>query len=326
MKFSIGDLVLLRQTGEEGKILSFLKGGLVEVDVNGITFPVHEDELDHPYLKWFTSKKTVSRKSQPEPVPENPVKRPVRLAQGIYLSFHPQFAQDDDDRISLFRLHLLNETASSIRFGYELRTAEGKQEFKLRSTLHAFGNVYLHSISLEDLNEQPRFIWELAPMADLSQPKEGVLRIRPAQLVRFIKNILANNEPSFSLLLANDAESEFAAPVKPTPVTMKGSPALHGKKTLHTQAEEVVDLHLPGGVGKGNILGEQIAFLHRKLEAAWAGGLPQMIVIHGIGDGILRKKVHEILVESEFVDHFSHKWTKSHGMGATRVYFKSTRL
>lgn len=322
MKFSIGDLVLLRRTGEEGRILSFMKGGLVEVEVHGISFPVYSEELDHPYLNWFTSRKKLASKPLPEPVPEKPARRAPRLAQGIYLSFHPQFAQDDDSRIESFRLFLLNETASAIRFRYEMRTVEGKMEFQLHSTLHEFGNIYLHSITLEELNEQPRFIWDLAPAAESRSGREGILRLRPAQLSKHIEKLIAENAPSFSLLIAQDAESEFESVVKiATPKTIGGVRKTAGRQSLYTQPEEIVDLHMPGQ--GGNVLTEQLSQLQRKLEAAWAAGFPQMIVIHGIGDGILQKKVHELLIESEFVDHFTHKWTQKHGMGATKVFFKS---
>ena len=56
MKFAIGDKVLLKNSGEEGNVFAIINKEMVEVDVNGISFPAYIDDLEHPYLKWFTEK------------------------------------------------------------------------------------------------------------------------------------------------------------------------------------------------------------------------------------------------------------------------------
>lgn len=62
MKFSIGDIVLLKRTGEEGHVSAYINDKMVEIEVQGLVFPVHLDDIDHPYLKWFTEKKKVREK------------------------------------------------------------------------------------------------------------------------------------------------------------------------------------------------------------------------------------------------------------------------
>ena len=56
MKFTIGDRIVLNRTGEEGHITAYINDQMVEVDVGGTVFPVHLEDVDHPYLKWFTDK------------------------------------------------------------------------------------------------------------------------------------------------------------------------------------------------------------------------------------------------------------------------------
>ena len=56
MKFSIGDKIVLKRTDEEGIVVGFIGKDMLEVEVNGTHFPVYMDEVDHPYLKWFTEK------------------------------------------------------------------------------------------------------------------------------------------------------------------------------------------------------------------------------------------------------------------------------
>lgn len=56
MKFSIGDDIVLKRTGEEGRVVAIISKTMVEVEVNGTAFPVYTEDVEHPYLKWFTQK------------------------------------------------------------------------------------------------------------------------------------------------------------------------------------------------------------------------------------------------------------------------------
>ena len=113
MKFSVGDLVYLKRTGEEGRITNLIGKAMLEVEVNGISFPVYEDEVDHPYLRWFTEKKAAEKKQTlPESLPvEKTETRMKRLPQGIYLSFLPVYKLEMmEDIVDHIRLHLLNDS------------------------------------------------------------------------------------------------------------------------------------------------------------------------------------------------------------------------
>lgn len=331
MKFSIGDKVLLKRTGEEGCVVAFLSKVMMEVEVAGTRFPVYNDEVDHPYLTWFTNKKRTLAKRQVEQLPvEKPLARRQRLARGIYILFIPQFAAGVmDDIIESFQIHLINETPDVVSFRYQAKSASGISIFQHKTTLHAFGHIYLHPLSLEDMNGQPRFHWEVA-VAKSDKPVKGILRIRPAQLIRYIQEMLAQNNPSFSILLAQDAEQTVTTPVEqPTSVTIENNYAQQARPqiVLHTEPEVVVDLHI-AALGAGTthmnpeeILSIQLSALEQKLQAAMASGLREMIVIHGLGKGILKQKVHELLAAQEGVQSFSNHWMGAYGWGATQIVF-----
>jgi len=331
MKFSIGDQILLKRTGEEGRVVAFLSKTMMEVEVSGVRFPVYTEEVDHPYLKWFTEK----RKPAPKPAQEIPVEkvadRVQRLARGIYLSFLPQFVPGVmDDIIESFKIHLINETPDAITFSYHARSASGASLFQHKATLHAFGHVYLHPLTLEEVNEQPRFHWEVSPLAAKSTASvNGVLRIRPAQLIRHIGEMLEQNNPAFELLLAQDAE-QLTVPI----VSAEALPANVGEGimakpgpqiVLHTQPEAVLDLHIDESgqdyTSPDEILQTQLNLLQQKLQAALATGMHRMIIIHGIGKGTLRQRVHGILATTEGVESYSNHWMGGYGWGATEVIF-----
>jgi hypothetical protein len=325
MKFSIGDRVLLKQTGDEGIITAFLSRDLIEVEINDIRFPVYADEIDHPYLKWFTDPKKPKPVKRVREIPvENEARRPVRLSRGIYLSFLPQFAAGTtEDIIEAFRIHLLNETPDTLTFSYHAKTSSSNTLLQLNGTLHPFANIFLHTLSLEVMNAQPRFHWNVALRDKPASGIADVLRIRPAQLIRYIKTLLSEGEPSFSILLSQDAELiPVIAPLSVASLTMVSSSADEPKVQLHTEAVAVLDLHLDGQNELApHFLSIQLRLLEQKLDAAYVAGQHTMIVIHGIGNGTLREAVHDVLRHTPYVRSFSNYWMAAYGWGATEVTF-----
>jgi hypothetical protein len=332
MKFSVGDRVLLKRTGEEGHIVSFLSKQMVEVEVDGTRFPAYADELDHPYLKWFTDPKVVKTRNVLREIPEEKQSaNSIRLSRGIYLSYLPQFiAGTSDDIVEAFRIHLLNETAEHINFIYHARTAGGTTLLQLNGMMHPFANIFLHSLSLEEMNEQPRFSWEVAPTDKPATGVRDTLRIRPAQLIRHMSALLKEGAPTFSILLTQDAEGVSPLPlpeVKQATINVKTGKS---KNVFHTEAQEVLDLHPEvleekvAELGAGEILSVQVSVLERKIDAAFRAGLERMVIIHGIGNGALREAVHNVLREAATVESYSNRWMAGYGWGATEVKFRKS--
>jgi hypothetical protein len=323
VKFSIGDRVLLKRSGEEGTITAFHGAGLVEVEVSGLHFPVYEDELEHPYLNWFTRpriKHVKSGNEAPAPVEKRP---PPRLSRGIYLSFLPLFSSaGNEEIIEAFRIHLINESAGSLLFSYEAKSVAGSSLLSLSGALPSFSNIFLHSLSLEEMNTQPRFRWALAPKEKPASGKSGMLRIRPAQLLRYMKPLMEEGAPSFSVLLAEDAEalppSLPAAPPGPRTTTGSSKRRTHGV----TEPVGVLDLHMESNGDEASmLLAAQLRLLEQKLHAAFVAGQERMIVIHGLGSGTLREAVHRLLRDTVFVKHFRNEWMAGYGWGATLIEF-----
>ncbi len=337
MKFSIGDKVLLKRTGEEGTVTAYISPQMLEVEVHGVSFPVYEDEIDHPYLKWFTEKKQAQKKIKisDEPLPEEPKKQQQkRLPQGIYLSFLPVYRMEEmEDLIDHFKVYLLNETTSLVKFGYDLRTAADTSLFSHEGSLHAFGHLFLHTVSFEDMSSQPRFKWSFtaADNLDALQTLEDVLRIRPAKLFDQINEMRQKNEPTFNYLLITDfskAAIHVAAPkAAPLPVVPKEKKIIRSFHELELPRYEV-DLHLEKvpteaqGLHNTEILQLQLDTLQHYLYLAIAHRQDKLMIIHGLGKGILRDAVHRVLKNTPHIDHFVNEWHGRYGFGATEVSFK----
>ena len=58
MKYEVGDKILLLQTDEEGIVVDIMNEKMLMIKVGDVTFPVFTDQVDFPYFKMFTQKKT----------------------------------------------------------------------------------------------------------------------------------------------------------------------------------------------------------------------------------------------------------------------------
>lgn len=332
MKFSIGDKVVLKQTNEEGAVTGYINNEMFEVEVDGVTFPVHKDELDHPYLKWFTEKKVQApKKAAPEEIPVEKVKlRPQRLATGIYISYMPEYKIEEmEDVVDVLKVYLLNETPKEIQYRYEV-TLNNQPWFEHEAKLHSFGHVYLHSIPYDHMNDQPRFNWWLDDMEDADMaPANGQLRIRPQKLFQHINDCLANNQPSFNYMLIEDFKPIVTERIQPQ-ISAKPRRSITTKRkaTLPTSPQTEVDLHIENlvdstrGMSNADILMVQLSTLQTHLRMVINARQERLIIIHGLGKGKLRDEVHSILKETPEVKNFSNEYQGRYGFGATEVWFQ----
>lgn len=331
MKFSIGDKIVINRTGEEGHVTAYINKQMLEVEVGGTVFPVYLEDIDHPYLKWFTDKSVKKKKNTlPEQLPvEKIAERKQRLAKGVYLSFVPVFKiVEMEEVVDLLKVYLLNELPVAVKFIYDVRFAQ-ESEFRHEGTLHAFGNMYLHSINYTDMNDQPRFNWQLSDTVNKDMAiAEGVLRIRPAKLFEHITKMLQDSEPTFSYALIN----EFAVKKKPEPKE-KFEPVIKpqllqiNSGTIESARYEV-DLHIEQltnnrkGLSNDEIIKLQLDTLERYIHLAIVHRQERMIVIHGLGKGKLRDDVHTYLKGVPEVGRFKNEWSGKYGFGATEIFFR----
>ncbi len=332
MKFSIGDKVLLKRTGEEGHVVEIINKQMTEVEVNGTTFPVYNDELDHPYLKWFTEKKPVKKSTAPAPIPaaERIIERKPRLAKGIYLSFVPVFKTEHMEEVADYlKVYLLNELPVDIKFSYDVQINQ-KSIFKHEGTLHSFGNVYLNNVSYSDMNDQPRFNWKVRDLGnDKMEMAEGVLRIKPSKLFEHVNNVMLNGDPSFSYQLIADFAPKKVTPPQEAFTAPLPQPeyAATGKKITLEQPKSVLDLHIenlvknPAALSNDEIVRKQLDSLDKYLHLAIVHRQERMIIVHGLGKGKLREDVHAVLKKTKEVRRFKNEFSALYGFGATEVWF-----
>lgn len=334
MKFSIGDKIILKHTDEEGVVTAFFDDGMVEVRVGRTTFPVHSDELDHPYLKWFTEKKKpqTTKKVVPEqiPVEKQSLKKP-RLPKGVYLSFYPEFKmQEMEDVVDYLKIYLINELPKEIQFHYELSLL-GETEFKHEGKLHDFAHVYLHTIPFEQMNDSPKITWGVDDLEDPAMaPMSDTLKLKPQKVFQQVQHLLQDNQPSFSYLLFEDfkpipqitphtGQQKKETGSERKPLAQISTPADLPKQEVDLHIEQLVDS--TRGLSNADIITIQLAELQKYLRLAVNSYQTNMVIIHGLGKGKLRDEVHKILEQTPEVDHYTNEWQGKYGFGATEVWF-----
>lgn len=90
----------------------------------------------------------------------------------------------------------------------------------------------------------------------------------------------------------------------------------------------VIDLHLTDEIIRSShyeprySLQIQLEYLEKELDRALVIGETNVDIIHGIGEGILKKVVHKVLKEHPHVLKFVNEYHPLYGYGSTQVIFK----
>ncbi|MCB9056454.1 MAG: Smr/MutS family protein [Chitinophagales bacterium] len=336
MKYQVGDIVLILHSGEEGRVVDIMNHEMMMVDVKGVIFPVYMDQVDFPYFKRFTEKKIVVPKKEKKYVDD--VKREKiadkKVADGVWLTFLPVMDTDSygDDVVEELKIHLLNRTETAYHFTYRVQYF-GKTEFELKNTVHPFEDFYLHDVPFEDLNDSPSFELSFSlvePDKTKAKSKEASVKLKPKQVFTKIKELQEKNEATFSQLLFAtypDKQEEHTDDYSFSP---KGTKPYNGKQARqHLEpARSVVDLHIDKitsdwkGLSNFEILTMQLQTFEKYYHLAIAHHQPSLIVIHGVGEGVLRDEIHDLLRLKKEVKSFVNQHHPLYGFGATEIFFQ----
>jgi len=337
VKFDVGDTVLLLHSGEEGTITDILDDEMAMVRVNGVVFPVYMDQLDFPYFKRFTAKKTTDQKRpfvSGENLPVEVQAPATRKETGVFLSFLPVYDDSPDDPlVQTFKVHLLNETVLSYHFHYRM-LLNGRMEIEIMNLLLPFSHFYLNDFPFDMLNDRPRFefIFSLQHAdAAKAESYQSVIKPKARQVIKQINDLRENQNATFSYLLfeqypgkARPKEELWNLPDRSSEIKYI-DPA---QQSASYVPRYEVDLHIekliehPEKLSPADMLMLQLGEFHRQLELAIAHRQFSLVVIHGVGKGKLRDEVHEILRHTPEVKYFVNQYDIRYGYGATEIFFE----
>ncbi len=107
-----------------------------------------------------------------------------------------------------------------------------------------------------------------------------------------------------------------------------GTAEVQRKDKVKKQKIKEVDLHIEAlsedyrSLNSDEILNIQLSEFNSSLENAVISGVEEITFIHGIGNGILRNKIHKILSQYPHIKYFEDARKEKFGFGATKVHLK----
>ena len=337
MKYEVGDKILVLATDEEGKVVELMNEKMVMIEVRGVKFPAYMDQIDFPYFKMFSQKKTIEKKNiyvdnikREKTVPKK------KIGEGVFLNFLPVFDKDvfDDDVVEKLKIYLINENEEGYNFKYNL-LFNGQSSFNLKANVAGLSEFYLHDVSFEDMGEGPKFEFDFSltiPEKKKAAAHEVFLKLSGKKLFKKIEETQANNDASFRYeLFTQYPERVDEDKVDMTKLGNAGFRVYNADKIREnlSPARSVVDLHIEkltdrwSQLNNGEILQTQLNNFEKYYELAIAHKQATLIVIHGVGEGILRNEIHDILKLKKEVKSFVNQFHPLYGYGATEIYLKN---
>lgn len=338
MKYQVGDTVLILHSGEEGVVTDIINKQMLMVDVKGVNFPVYMDQVDFPYFKRFTEKKFSPAKKEKkfiDDVRKEKIAEQNKVEDGVWLTFLPVMDLDEfgDLVVEELKLHLVNHTSLNYKFTYKLHFF-GKPDFELTNTVHPFEDFYLHDIPFEDLNDSPAFDFEFTltePDKKKAPHFEAAVKLKPKQFFARIEEVKQKNQATFSqLLFEKYPDKTEEDKVGLGPLAAKGYKLYDASKARqHLEpARTVIDLHIDKltddwkSMSNYEILSLQLKTFEKYYHLALVHHQPTLIVIHGVGEGVLKNEIHDILRLKKEVKSFVNQYHPRFGYGATEIYFQ----
>jgi len=338
MKFSIGDLVRVKKTGEEGTVRDILEDDMFEVNINGTVFPVYKDEIEHPYLHWFLQKQKVNKVKKSVLVEDLPAEKKkkkqdlVHHQPGFSLQFLPEYEHDGfEEVVTRLKVYLINQSIYHIYIDYRCELKIGSF-FSLKTDILPFQTFYLHDIPYSIMQEQPEFKWIIFTDKKEKGPRfEDSLRIKPKKLFEYLNRIHFLNEPTFSLQIAAVEQPDTAMEAFTEPgddMRKEEFEDIFSQPALPAVKYEI-DLHIEKLDSRHKYmdafekLSVQLQAFEQAMNDAIRTQQDHLTIIHGVGNGKLKQEIHKLLrVQYEAYCYFVHDYMPRYGMGATQVIFR----
>jgi hypothetical protein len=349
MNFSIGDKVKFLNSKGGGMISKILDSRMVSVAVEGgFEIPTLISELirvdgSEPAARFFTEKSNVRieqeykemakdadiaddrQSSLPSQTTRN------RKSEDIYLAFFPH---EQKWLISGYLdIILINNSSFDILYNIFLQNPEGNYTGKDYGSCFPDSRLLLDTITREQIPEwisgYIQFLFHSSLHHEVLPPFNSQFRISGQKFY----NEASYKETSFIdgkvilVKVVSITESLKVFKSKEEMISTKSTSTENQElilKHMVGQREAKVDLHIhelieePGSLGNQEILDFQKAYFERSLESAIVNHFLKVTFIHGVGNGVLRDSILEMLKKYEGIEILDAPMQK-YGVGAIEI-------
>ncbi|WP_428329210.1 Smr/MutS family protein [Mucilaginibacter sp.] len=315
MKYKLGDFVRFVDEKMEGFVTR-----IIDEQMIGVT---GEDDFEIPVL---ASKVTTVHgydaqgKEKSSTVTDEPVIAGEFKTKGVYLG-----VVSDPKANSVVHFHLVNETSFQLLASL---TIEKLQVFKgeFAGIVAPQSAVKIYSAQLADLQLWPKFIFNAVYHTKQNTvPNKPLIveeKFKAKDFAGAKKQIALLNQAGWLIQLDEPELIIDAQKLKESFFKTSEEKAIVDKPTNE------VDLHIEKlrndhqFFNSGEILNIQLEHFHKTLDAAIVHQLPEIIFIHGSGNGTLRHEIHKILAKHQKIQTFMDARKEKFGYGATKVMLK----
>lgn len=339
MKFSVGDKIKLRKTGEQGVVVDIVQNKYLRVRVNDVVIPAEEADLDFPYLDWFLldreEKKAQEKKRlQGKNIFIDNIKKDKSeqsaeslFDEGVYLLFQPVYReQEGEDLIHRFVVYLFSEWPISLDYLVDI-SIKGKSIFSFEGIISFQQKQLLYSFPFEDATDNPLFDFEITERTKDSRPRHFFkLKLARKKLIEKVARLEKENIPLFELPVFKELKQakKLALPQIGKALLTKTS---LGTPRTNRKAKAEIDLHIEkiykqhSKLSVAEKLQYQLEYFNIYLDLALADeAVNPLRVIHGIGAGILKKEIFFVLNQTKGVHYYVYERVNP---GVTLVYFNN---
>lgn len=345
MLFAIGTKVRLIHTGDQGRVITLLSNGMVNVHLeeDDMVIPVAAEDLE---LLTDHSIKIPLPSSPPKAKQQNqapPLKAPSSFAQsaltheGILLAFDPILSADAT--AEKYELYLVNDTIYDILFQFAM-SLNGATAEKKNNKLSSASILKVGELWFDELNEAPEIAvesWRITTDGTGGK-QERKLRIKAKTFFNSVQIApLLNKQVHLFKLFDNlsdtrgsqqeDLKSYTKRLTKPAPTTTPIGQLITADNVAFAEFPTEIDLHIEKLVDptrkldKSAILRLQLNAFDQYISQAIRFGVERVFVIHGVGEGKLKNVIATRLIQIPEVQSFKNEFHPRYGFGATEVIF-----
>lgn len=352
----VGDKVKFLNSSGGGVVSRLIDSRTVGVLIeDGFEIPTMISELvviasTDRAARFFEGNFNVSAGAEPLESPEGederirPLERELtaqRKSQDIFLAFIPQ------DQKWLITgpvdIFFINNSSYDILYNLFGRTPSGHYEGLDYGNVFPDSSIFITTINREQLNlwssGAVQFLFHCRQTREVLPPfnaefsidgkrffKEGNYRPHPAIREKgVVIKIVSLDQHLYSGKVVATAQEKHLVE---KPVDLAGQPLIYRYQTQKGEAE--VDLHIheliedPVNMEKGEILEFQKNYFLRCFDSAMAEGFRKLTVIHGVGNGVLKGVITDLLKKQEGIN-FNDAPLSKYGSGAMDIIFSRSR-
>ena len=352
MLHAIGTRVRLRATDDIGRIEQFLGDGMVAVRLDdGDLIPVFPEALrpvdaaDGPESASVKARRVPGKREERRFPPATEATEGQYLILnpwGIMLAFEPVLR--NDATAERYRVFLISDLPQPFIFACTF-TLDGETVWSRFGDFPGPAYKEVGEMLFDELNNRVVYQLEIREKTDTGTGPALTeeLRIKPKQ---FFKPSTQRTAPLLNRRVhLYKIFPDLTPETKPAPPPVDliqytekqrrsrgAAPRSHLRRLPHEVEElaafdPVIDLHIekliddPTSLDRQQILPTQILYFESYLDKAIRVGVDRIFIIHGVGEGKLRKAVHRVLKAHPHVREFKNEYHPRFKFGATEAIF-----